>query len=91
MNNFELLKSGLEENQVISKVEVATWITPRNPLTSALLVTFCQSNPPEYLDILGERARSKVYEYHDKPMMRKKMLGIQSHTKTMYKQCHHMC
>ena len=43
-------------------------------LSRALLVTFRQSAPPEYLHILGELAKSEVYEYHDKPMMCKKCL-----------------
>ena len=74
--NFGLFKSGLEEDKTIKNVEVATWITPRNPLSGALLVTFRQSAPSEYLNILGEWAKSKVYEYHDKPMMCKKMPRI---------------
>ena len=39
-----------------------------------LYLSFRQLIPPEYIDGLGERARSKVYEYHDKPMMCKKCL-----------------
>ena len=45
------------------------------------------SNPLEYLDILGERAKSKVYEYHDNPMGydEQKMFRIQSYHETMHK------
>ena len=67
-------KCGLKESKIIGNFEIAKWITPRNPLSKALLVTFRQLIPPEYVDISGEQARSKVYEYHDKPMMCKKYL-----------------
>ena len=40
-------------------------------LIKSLADAFQQPNPPAYLDILGERAKSKVYEYHDKPTRRK--------------------
>ena len=60
LSNFELFKSGLQKDKTKKDVEIAKWITPRNPFSKALLITFRQSNPHEYLDILGERAKSKV-------------------------------
>ena len=74
LSNFEVFKCGLQEEKTIKDVEIAKWITPRNPFSMALLITFRQSNPPNYLDILGERAKSKFYEYHDKPIMCRKCL-----------------
>ena len=74
LSNFELFKIGLQEDKTIKDVEIAKWITPHNPFSKALLKAFLQSNPPEYLDILCERAKSKIYEYHDKPMMCRKCL-----------------
>ena len=71
LSNFKLFKSGLQEDKTIKDVEIAKWITPRNPFSKDL-ITFSQSNSPEYLDILSERAKSKVYEYHDNPIMCRK-------------------
>ena len=74
LTNFELLQCGLKESKIIGDVEIAKWITPRNPLSNALRVTFHQLIPPEYIDVLVERVRTKVYECHDLPMMFKKCL-----------------
>ena len=48
--SFELLQCGLKESKIIGNVEIAKWITDRNPLSKALLVTFHQLIPPEYID-----------------------------------------
>ena len=60
LTNFELLQHELKESKVIGNLEIAKWITPRNPLSTALLVTLHQFLHTECIDALGEQARSKV-------------------------------
>ena len=46
-------------------VQKTTLIKTRNPAPTALLITFEEEDPNKYLDICGEQAKIKVYEYYE--------------------------
>ena len=46
----------------------ATWIKPKNNRAKPLLVTFNQINPPEFVNIAGERALTEVRQYIPSPL-----------------------
>lgn len=68
LSDFERYRAGLIEEFGLQDAVRASWIHPRNPASSALLLTF-RDNCPDYIDVPGEQGRVKVYEYVPKPMM----------------------
>jgi len=66
------LEQALRDNYGVQSFEEATWIKPRNKLTRAFITSFACEVLPEFIDILGERARTNVYEYIPNPMICKR-------------------
>ena len=46
----------------------ATWITTKNIPSTPLLLTFKEKIPPKFTEIPGEKAKTKVFEYFERPM-----------------------
>ena len=63
----------------LKDVQQATWIKPRN-LSKPVILTFKEKCLPEYIEIAGEQAKTKVYEYISSPMMCQGCLDF-GHTK----------
>ena len=53
-------------------------------MSTLLLISFNEKEPIKYLEIPGEEAKTKVYEYYEMPMSFKKCLEY-GH---MLKRCH---
>ena len=68
MNNFQDYKSSMMNDLGVMNVEEATWIKPRNKFATALPLSFKES-VPNYIDIPGEQAKTKVFLYKDKPQI----------------------
>ena len=62
----------------------ATWIKTKNITSTPLLLTFKEKEPPTFIQIPREQAKTKVYEYYQRPMSCKKCLRY-GHT---LKRCH---
>ena len=68
MQDFETYKEFLKEEIGAREIEEATWIKSRNTRATPLIVTFNQIDPPEYVNITGERAYTRVRRYIPSPM-----------------------
>ena len=55
----------------LANVEEAVWIKPKNNLVKPLLLTF-RTEMPEFIDIPGEKLRTKVQEYLKRPVVCRK-------------------
>ena len=66
----EFMKGLIAEHGLIDAVE-AHWIRPKNNQARPLLLTF-REDMPGYLDIPGERMKTRVFEYNPRPMMCRK-------------------
>lgn len=61
-------KRWLSERYDIEDVTLATFITPKDKNTKALIVNFNTNNLPYTIYIHGEENDTKVYPFHNKPM-----------------------
>ena len=73
MENPESFKKALIDQYQLAAVEQPFWIKPKNKLAKPLLLSFRAEMPP-FLDIPGEKVRTKVYEYKKQPLLCKKCL-----------------
>ena len=74
LEEFKEFRVGLIKEHNLHEVVQASWIRPRIAITKSLLITFKDSNIPEYLEIPGEQSRTKIYEYFSKPQICSKCL-----------------
>ena len=82
--DFPMFRSGLMQQHCLQEVIEPHWIKSRpNNRAKPLLLSF-REELPLYIDIPGENMKSKVYEYKDRPAMRKKCLQY-GHTKKSYR------
>ena len=49
-------------------VKKATWMTTKNISSTPLLLTFKEIEPPRFIKILGEQAKTNVFDYFETPM-----------------------
>jgi len=61
------LAEGLRDQAVIDVTE-AHWIKVRRPEVKVFLATFNQDTPPDTVKIPGESLRTRISEYHERPM-----------------------
>lgn len=80
LQHFDDYKKRMIEELPITDVTIASWIKSRNPRAIPLILSFNQSEVPQYINILGEQSLTKVYEYINRPMMCKQCLEF-GHTK----------
>ena len=64
---FDEFRAGLMTEYNLKDVQQATWIKPRNP-SKPVILTFKEKCLPEYIEIAGEQAKTKVYECISSPM-----------------------
>ena len=57
-------RSELKKKYNFSDVQTATWIKTRNNTSTSLLLTFKEKEPPIFIEIPGEQAKIKVFEYY---------------------------
>jgi len=67
-NDVNLLSSGLINDYPVTKVENADWIKPKSANARAYLITFIGKSCPEYVEIPGEQAKTRVYLHIPSPM-----------------------
>ena len=68
--NYEPYTESLRKQHNLAKVEMASWIKTKNSNTRALLLSFKgETEMPEFIDIPGESARTRVYEYKRMPTL----------------------
>ena len=72
--------SELKKEYTLSDVFEATWITTKNITSTPLLLTFKEKEPPRFIKIPGEQAKTKVYEYCERPTICKKCLKTWAHS-----------
>ena len=82
--DFGEFRAGLMTAYNLKDVQQATWIKPRNLSSKLLILTFKEKCLPEYIEISGEQAKTKVYEYISSPLMCQGCLDF-GHTKKNYK------
>ena len=71
----ESYRESLKQQYDLAKVEMASWIKTKNSNTRALLLTFNGGTEiPEFIDIPGESARTRIYEYKRMPTLCSKCL-----------------
>ena len=76
LSEFEEFKTGLMADYNMKDVQQAFWIKPRNPISKPIILTIKEKTVPEYIEIAGEQAKTKVYEYISSPMMCQKCLDF---------------
>ena len=64
----------LKKEYNLLDVKKATWITTKNISSTPLLLTFKEKEPPIFKEIPEEQAKTKVYEYFERPMSCKTFL-----------------
>ena len=69
MTDFDSFKAGLMQQRGLVNVEEAVWIKPRRGSNVKPLMLSFRIAIPDYIDIPGERMRTKVYEYIKKPLL----------------------
>ena len=69
MTDFDSFKTGLMQQRGLVNVEEAVWIKPRRGSNVKPLMLSFRTAIPDYIDIPGERMRTKVYEYIKKPLL----------------------
>ena len=74
----------LKKEYNLLDVNKATWLKTRNLTSTPLLLTFKEKEPQRFIKIPGEQAKSKAYEYYERPMSYKTCLRY-GHT---VKRCH---
>lgn len=74
LTNFESYKKSLIRRLPIDDAVSATWIKSRNEKAKPILLTFKTSEVPLFINIPGEQALTRVYEYKNRPMMCKTCL-----------------
>ena len=60
--------SELKKEYNLMDVHKATGIKTKNITSTPLLLTFKEKEPPIFIEIPGEQAKTKVYEYSERPM-----------------------
>ena len=60
LSEFEEFKTGLMADYNLKGVQQAFWIKPRNPISKPIILTFKEKTAPEYIEIAGEQAKTKV-------------------------------
>jgi len=68
-SDFEEYSTDLKEAFNLVHVQKAFWIKTKNITATPLILTFREKEPPKFLNILGEKSKTKVYEYFERPMM----------------------
>ena len=68
MSNFPTFRNDLMKHLGVIDVVEPTWIKRQDQMSKPLLLSF-QSDVPNFVDIPGERAKTKVYEYKRRPML----------------------
>ena len=69
LDEFDEFRNGLIADYNLKDVQQVTWIKPRNPLSKPIILTFKEKQAPEYIEIAGEQAKTKIYEYISSPMV----------------------
>ena len=69
MTDFDSFKAGLMNRHGLVNVEEAVWIKPRRGSNVKPLMLSFRTAIPDYIDVPGERMRTKVYEYIKKPLL----------------------
>ena len=68
--DYEHYTESLRKQHNLAKVEMASWIKTKNSNSRALLLSFKgETEMPEFIDIPGESARTKVFEYKRMPTL----------------------
>lgn len=85
---FETFKGKLIERLPIKDIVIASWIKSNRTDSRAvpILISFDQIEVPNFINIPGEQALTKVYEYKTRPMLCKQCLDF-GHT---LKRCRNM-
>ena len=74
LHNEQYIES-LRQQYNLAQVEMANWIKTKNSNTRALLLSFKgETEMPEFIDIPGESARTRVFEYKRMPTLCNKCL-----------------
>ena len=60
--------SELKKEYSLLDVQKATWITTKNITFAQLPLTFKEKEPPIFIEIPGEQAKTEVSEYYERPM-----------------------
>ena len=68
-DSFAAFVGGLRERYNVVDVTRAPFIKTRSPGATACIVNFCDTNLPYSIYIPGERCDSRVYPFHNKPML----------------------
>ena len=58
--DFDEFRADLMTEYNLKDVQQATWIKPRNPSSKPVILTFKEKCLPEYIEIAGEQAKTKV-------------------------------
>ena len=74
----------LKKEYNVLDLKKATWIPTKNISSTPFLLTFKEKEPPRFIEILGEQAKTKVFEYFERPRSCKTCLKFE-HTA---KKCH---
>ena len=69
LTDFNKFRSQFLQDTGHRNIEQATWIKPRNENAKPVLISFNQNIPPQYVDIPGEIARTKILPFTPQPMM----------------------
>ena len=69
MTDFDSFKAGLMNRHGLVNVEEAVWVKPRRGSNVKPLMLSFRTAIPDYIDVPGERMRTKVYEYIKKPLL----------------------
>ena len=75
--------SELKKEHNLLDVKKATWIKTKTITSTPLLLTFKEKEPPMIIENLGEQAKTKVYEYYERPRNCKTCLKY-GHTVKIY-------
>jgi len=68
--HYEQYTESLRQQYNLAQVEMANWIKTKNSNTRALLLSFKgETEMPEFIDIPGESARTRVFEYKRMPTL----------------------
>lgn len=68
MTNFERFKKGLIDEYGLANVTEATWMKRNNSRSTPLILDF-RGEMPEFIEIPGEQAKTKVIEFKRTPML----------------------
>ena len=60
--------SELKKEYNLLDVKNAIWMIIKNTTSTPLLLTFKEKEPPRFIETPREQAKTKVYEFHERPM-----------------------